>query len=230
MLLLTAGAASYNEPSVRVPVLLYHSIDEEAGENAGLYVKTSEFERQMRYLYEHSYTPVRFAQTEAYKGIEKPVIITFDDGYENNYTNAYPILEKYGFTATVFLVSSTVGTPGHLTAAEISQMKPLVEFGSHTVNHCRLAELGPLAVMRELVSSRSALEAVVGAPVRVLAYPYGSFSDGVAFAASLLYDFAVTTERGFYTPGCDRARISRIYISRDDTAGSFASKLAGGES
>ena len=210
---------------IKIPVLMYHVIDEKAGTLSNLYVKTSEFERQMQYLSEQGYTPVHFAAPGAYEGIKKPVIITFDDGYEDNYTNAYPILEEYGFKATIFIITAKIGKPEHLNTEQIKEMSDLIEFGSHTVNHNKLSALTLGQIRGELAFSQKTLEKLTGKTVRTLAYPYGAYDRRVVDIARKYYDFAVTTVGGVYTEGSDRVKISRVYIPRSFTINNFAARL-----
>lgn len=226
-----ATTATAVAPSIKnIPVLMYHSVDEVAGINEQLYVKTSEFERQMRYLRDNGFTPVWFGLPEEYDDVEKPVIITFDDGYEDNYLNAYPILKEYYQKAVIFLVSGTVGTQGHLNAEEISEMSDLVSFQSHTVTHPDLDSLTLGRIRIELALSKKMIERLTGRPVSVLAYPYGSFDNRVLMVAARYYDFAVTVRYGCFRAGEDTLRINRVYVKRSDTIGDFATKLSGGAS
>jgi Predicted xylanase/chitin deacetylase len=215
---------------ISIPVLMYHSVDETEGIYPQLTVKTSEFAAQMCYLYENGYTPVHFGKPDNYNGIAKPIIITFDDGYENNYINAYPVLNKYHFPATIFLVGSTIGTPGHLTLEQLKEMSGLIQFGSHTVSHSNLAKLDFGKIKCELIISKIALQKLTGQLIDVLAYPYGSYDNRVIEIARKWYDYAVTVKNGFYNTNDDNMLINRIYITRSDTVEQFAAKLSGSAS
>jgi peptidoglycan/xylan/chitin deacetylase (PgdA/CDA1 family) len=106
----------------------------------------------------------------------KPVIITFDDGYADNYLAALPILEQFGMKATVFVIAGSVGQPEYLSWEQAAQL-PLrgVEIGSHTMNHVALKEVAEQQKRQELIESKKMLEGQLSTPVDFLAYPYGSF-------------------------------------------------------
>ena len=112
--LYTCSALSEEENTADVPVLLYHEIDPAADGSNGAVLSPQTFENQIRTLAENGYTAISLKELTAYveKGEalpEKPVVITFDDGYQSNYEYAYPILKKYGMKATIFVIGSSVG-------------------------------------------------------------------------------------------------------------------------
>lgn len=163
-----------------VPVLNYHKVDTFYH---ALSIPPQEFEEQMAYLAENGYTTITPDQLMAYLNHdrslpEKPVLITFDDGYLDNYTNAYPILKKYGFTATIFLVTSLVGQDERfMTWEQVRTMqKDGFVFGSHTVSHAVLTDMTGEQVMQELVNSRKELEQQLGGKARYIAYPTGAYN------------------------------------------------------
>jgi peptidoglycan/xylan/chitin deacetylase (PgdA/CDA1 family) len=128
-------------------------------------------------------------------GNDKNVVITFDDGYLDNYSHALPILREYGFCATIFLVADFVGkmnvwdTSWPVQLMGWSQVKEMAECGisfqSHTRTHPDLQTLDDGAVMNELLDSRHKLEDTLGFPVRHLAYPYGRFDQRVIHLAGM---------------------------------------------
>lgn len=147
-----------------------------------------------------------------------------DDGYEDNYTNLFPLLKKYNAKATIFVVTDTIGTPNHLTEAEIREMSEsgLVEFGSHTQSHPRLSMLDDAALAQELEDSRARLEEICGKPVLTLAYPYSDFDQHVIQAASQCYHFAyIDWQRDYYAP----YELSRSSVHRDMTLEEFEQLL-----
>ena len=130
--------------------------------------------------------------------------ITFDDGYADLVTHAFPVLARHGFTATVFLVAGKLG--GTNEWDELGPRKPLmsadqvrtaarmgIEIGSHAVSHVRLSELDADVVRREVIESRERLEAVVEAPVRGFCYPYGDVADALELVRNAGYEYAVAT-------------------------------------
>ena len=151
-------------PCVRggMPVLMYHKIGDypSGSELKKLWVTTADFRKQLEYLRDHGYTAVDFRDwRDAEKGVKplpvNPVMITFDDGYMNNYDLAFPPLKEFGMKGCIFLVYETLEKHNSwhdpktepwlkmLTWAQIQEMQEsgLVEFGSHTMRHRNLAEL-----------------------------------------------------------------------------------------
>ena len=141
-----------------------------------MFVSPKDFINQMNYLKNNGYTVIPLDEIENAGQYTKPVIITFDDGYEDNYTNAYPILKKYHFPATVFLISSFIGKPDYLNNDEILQMEDLVSFQDHTVTHRSLATLSAQVQDYELSAIETGIEALTGQNVFALAYPDGSYN------------------------------------------------------
>ena len=166
-----------------VPVLNYHQINDR-DENA-LTVHTDQFEAQMKYLAEEGYhviTPEEMikAWENGEKLPEKPVIITFDDGYADNYRNAFPILQKYNLKATIFLISDYVSTyPNYLTWTQIGEMQDsgLIDFESHTLSHEQLDSTSPEETWNQLDGSKKALEWHLQKEINFLAYPCGSYDE-----------------------------------------------------
>ncbi|WP_425060766.1 Poly-beta-1,6-N-acetyl-D-glucosamine N-deacetylase [Sporomusa carbonis] len=163
-----------------IPVLNYHKID---SFYHSLSIPPEEFEEQMAYLHENGFHTITPDDLMSYLNHgkqlpEKPILITFDDGYQDNYTNAYPIMKKYGFTATIFLVTSLVGHDGRfMTWDQVRQMKKDgFIFGSHTVSHAPLTKLTREQVMDELVNSRKEIEHQLGTRPRYFAYPTGAYN------------------------------------------------------
>ena len=107
---------------------------------------------------------------------EKVVILTFDDGYIDFYFNAYPILKKYGFSATIFIPTGLIGGPAYLSWTQIRDMHSsgLIVFGAHTTSHSHLPSLSRESALKELTESKNTLSDQLGVPINFLAYPYGS--------------------------------------------------------
>ncbi|MFA5038252.1 MAG: polysaccharide deacetylase family protein [Candidatus Omnitrophota bacterium] len=177
-------------------ILMYHSVGIERAVHTSLNVPSEVFARQMDFLSRHQYRVIRLTElAEKIRRGEriprKTVVLTFDDGYENNYINVFPVLKKYGFPATVFLIASKLGKNHDLVenltlrimtggmAREMSD-SGLVDFGSHTLRHSYLpgiADKGRLG--EEIVGSKKFLEGVFGKPVETFSYPIGGYSRGI---------------------------------------------------
>ncbi|HWQ62390.1 MAG TPA: polysaccharide deacetylase family protein [Negativicutes bacterium] len=163
-----------------IPVLNYHKVDDTG---IPLSLTISEFEEQIRYLAENDYHSITPDQLMGYLKYgrtlpDNPVLITFDDGYRDNYTNAYFVLKKYGFTATVFLVTDLVGNDDRfMTWDQVREMqKNGIVFGSHTVNHLPLTKMRPDEALAELTESAAEMERQLGAKPRYFAYPTGGYN------------------------------------------------------
>jgi peptidoglycan/xylan/chitin deacetylase (PgdA/CDA1 family) len=171
-------------PGVWVPVLMYHHIGTLRGHwpDSQFYVSSAAFEAQMAYLAEDGFASVSLEQVLlALHGDGSlpahPVAITFDDGNQDNYDLALPVLEKYYLSATFLIVTGWVGKPGHLTWNEIATMQQAgMHFGAHTVSHPYLPFLSQSNADREIRASKSDLESHLGQAVLVFAYPYGHTS------------------------------------------------------
>jgi peptidoglycan/xylan/chitin deacetylase (PgdA/CDA1 family) len=155
------------------------------------------------------------------------VALTFDDGYADNVVNAAPILAEYGFGATCFVVSERIGSYNTWDAEALGGRKPLMneaqlkvwfdaglEVGSHTCTHPDLTTLRRDAVMEELVSSRKALQHLVGTPIVTFCYPFGRLNaDLVRCVDRAGYQLAVSTRRGRASPYDDPLMLPRLSVS-----------------
>jgi peptidoglycan/xylan/chitin deacetylase (PgdA/CDA1 family) len=167
-----------------VPVLNYHQINNE--DHNALTLSGKEFEAQIKYLQREGYTAISPDQLADYlqygKALPaKPVLITLDDGYEDNYRVAYPILQKYQFTATIFLITDFVGNYGrYLTWDQIREMSEQgYSFEDHTLSHISLPNASDEEIRNQLGKSKEALEWRLGKKVEYLAYPGGEYDQRV---------------------------------------------------
>lgn len=206
-----------NSPEVKgIPILTYHCIDDTIFGSKYLFVSPAEFDKQMKYLKASGYTPITFRDIELpseLRKISKPIVITLDDGYEDNYTNAYPILKKYNFKATIFLVSDFIGKAHFLTVPEIKGMMDLIDFEDHTKTHAHLTKLTPDNVNKEFTESVSAIEAITNKKVIAASYPFGNHNLNVVNIAKKYFKYAVTVDFGLFhnRPGSD-LEIHRIAV------------------
>ncbi len=178
------------------PILGYHQITSDTPpERFGDYaISSSQFEWQMDYLYKHGFVclPLDELLQNSKKGQSpwrRAFALTVDDGYEDFFTVAYPILEKYGFTATVSLVSNLVsdhtesmvfGNNRYLTWEQIKILQQKgITFGSHSVTHSHLPSLDPDLIRRELITSKTQLEAGLGCEVKWFIYPYADTNNEI---------------------------------------------------
>ena len=179
----SAAGAAFPSAWHGVPVFMYHRVDQVIPADRfgnDLTVTPAQFETQLRYLRDVGVRTITAGElVAALAADERPlraVVLTFDDGYEDNATYAFPLLRRYGMTATFFIVTSNVGRPGHLTWREIRAMRDAgMEIAAHGATH---ADLSELTMTRQLAQATQCLERLrryAGVSPRVYAYPAGRF-------------------------------------------------------
>lgn len=213
---------------IEVPTLMYHGVTNDLWGMTELFVKPESMEEQIRYLVENGYTPIWFEDLPRVDEIEKPVILTFDDGYMDNYTELFPILQKYHAKATIFVVTGTVDyNPRSLTSEQIREMSDsgLVSIQSHTATHPYLMGLSREAQQWELVQSKLDLAAITGKEPTVICYPSGSYDAVTLELAKEHYCMGVDMNGLLYTTGEDPYQVQRYYIRRQDTLGTVISYI-----
>lgn len=211
-----------DEP-VRIPILMYHAIhdmDPSEAASANLIVSPSVFETHIKRLKEEGY--YFLSPEEAYKALtenslpsQKVVWLTFDDGDEDFYTQAYPILKKYGAKATNNVITSFVenGNAANLTLEQMQEMKQNgMSFQAHTVTHPDLSRQTPERQSSEMTGSKSFLDSNLSQDTIALAYPSGRYNETTLQTAGQSYKLAVTTNEGLaeYSDGLlslDRVRV-----------------------
>lgn len=203
-----------------VPVFLYHCVLETPyGKNTDLFVLPSEFEAQVKYWSENGYTGIFASELPISKKFEKPIVITFDDGYSDNYEVAYPILKKYNMKATIFVSTKTVGRDGHVTRSQLKEMSNsgLISIQSHSVHHLDLSKLEEEKMKTELYKSKQLLEKAIGSEVTAFAYPYGAYNDAVINEAEKYYETAFITSDTISLSKNGDMEISRSIVYRSTT-------------
>ena len=222
--------------SVVLPILMYHHInnlDETAGSVLrSLVVSPEAFERQMAFLKENGYHTVYFDDVVAFFNEgrplpEKPVVLTFDDAWVEQYTVAFPILRRYCHVATFLPPINWINSPVTLKWSQIEEMSRLgMEFGSHTVNHHLLTNQTPEQITAQLVTSKAILEQHIGHTVTVMAYPTGAVNASIPPLVSAAgYGAALGVQAGVRQTPRDLFVLHRTGIHYDDTLVTFASKL-----
>jgi peptidoglycan/xylan/chitin deacetylase (PgdA/CDA1 family) len=166
-------------------------------------VNTAEFQEMIAYLKQAGYNPV--SQKQLFKALfqneklpEKAVMITFDDGYADNYSVAAPVLEKYGYPATFYIVTGSVGSAEYMSWEQIKDLdRRGMDIGSHSETHLDLTLLSAADLRSELSGSAAAITSQIGHPVYWLSFPGGSYDqDVLRFTAEAGYLLAVTTDPG----------------------------------
>ena len=224
-----------------VPVLMYHRVcpltDREASNELtrDLTVLPEDFEQQVKHLSDQGFAilsvyDVQNALLSGGKLPEKAAALTFDDGYRDNFEHAFPILRKYGASATIFLVKNTIDGPRHLTWNMIRKMRPKgVRYGSHTVSHPDLTSLSNDALDSELVESKRFIENGLCEPVTSLAYPAGKFDDRVVLhACNAGYLTAWDKGGGPVRPGDNPLRLPRVRVHGQTSMREFERKVWSG--
>ncbi len=217
-------------------ILTYHSIGNIVEPDEA--VTPEEFEKQLQYIKEnYKVIPleeaVEYLQTDIEK-ISGSVVITFDDGYSDNYHSAYPLLKKHDFPATIFLVNDFINTDGdkYLSAVQIREMeKNNISFGSHTITHRTLSSLTSEEIVKEVRDSKIALESQLGQKINSFAYPVGSRVDFneeiVEIVKKSKYTCACSNMYGINNKNADIFSLKRIGIETSDNFFVFKKKLNG---
>src|SRR5258706_10070049 len=170
--------------AVAVPIILFHHVSV-SPINSQYYVRPEKFDEELKLLRDWQYTTITIemllkAINEGANLPPRPIIISFDDGNLDNYTNAFPIMQKYGFTGVLYIVGNYMGADNYLTADEIKEMAAAGwEVGSHTMSHADLTLLDPQVQRYEIVDSKEFLEKKLGVPIKTIAYPFGTSNSAV---------------------------------------------------
>ena len=207
-------------PPEGFPILEYHMVTENPHPDAKPYVVPPEdFAEQLDYLAEEGYTtitPQDYARARKGKQQlpEKPIILSFDDGYEDNWRVVLPMLEERGMKAVFYMVTNSIGQPGYLTWDNLFDMERRgMEIGSHTANHLPLTTLSPEKQREELRLSKLMLEWKGMKTIYSFSYPNGSYNAGVvAMLAEEEYLTAVTGEAGLNTLETNPYLLRRVNI------------------
>jgi peptidoglycan/xylan/chitin deacetylase (PgdA/CDA1 family) len=237
------AAARQHSP---IPILVYHQISEAPPRGApfrGLYVAPKAFARQMALLGLLGYQGLSMSALLPYLRGEKSgkvVGITFDDGYLNNLTEALPVLQRHGFSATCYAVSNLLGKTNEwdreIGIAQVplmnaNQLRQWVaggqEVGSHTQNHVRLLQSDASAALAEMTQDKATLEDLLAMPVQHFCYPYGEYAaQHVAMARQAGFQTVTTTRRGRSSGKDSLLELPRVPIVRSTGLPVFWLKIA----
>ena len=226
---------TYDEP-VQIPILMYHAVhvmDPSEASNANLIVAPDNFEAQIKAMVDAGYyflTP-----EEAYKAFtenalpaKKVVWLTFDDGNEDFYTIAYPILKKYKAKATNNIITGFVkkGNAGNLTVKQMKEMMAHgMSFQSHTVNHPDLSTTDKATQKVELTDSIDFLENKLNTKVNTIAYPSGRYNQTTLDLAKKTYKLGLTTNEGLASAKDGLLLLNRVRILPTTTAKGLLSEI-----
>ena len=220
---------------IKVPILTYHYIRvADYGDHLGfkLSVTPGNFAAQMDWLERNGYHPITVEDLAAYlagtRGLPaRPIVLTFDDGYADFYTNALPVLLAHDFKSVAYVVSGFIGRGGYMNAEQIlTADRQGVEIGSHTVDHVDLTRQSPDGLQYQLTASKLALERLLGHPVLSFCYPYGKVNPSVGAAvAAAGYQDATTTRWGAFRTQGDRYYWGRIRVGGGESLERFAASV-----
>jgi len=236
----------------RIPILMYHSVSEKEACTRHPYYRTATdprvFGEQLKFLHDNGFQVVSLS--EAVGGgsgprcaSERPVVITFDDGFLDFYAEAFPLLCRYGYSATVFLPTAYIGDAARrfngaecLTWSQVRELKEAgIDFGSHTVTHPQLKTLQTSDIREEVRRSKQTIEEKLGAPVKSFAYPYAFPETDRGFKRRLHamleeagYENGVCTSIGTTDGSDSRFFLKRLPVNSCDDARLFRAKLEGG--
>ncbi|MBA3051569.1 MAG: polysaccharide deacetylase family protein [Candidatus Omnitrophota bacterium] len=230
-----------------VSILMYHKIGTPpAGSKLKkLWVSGAKFDKQMSYLKRGGYEVVTFKDIAGgtVKDGRKKVIITFDDGYRNNYTEAFRILKKYGFRAVFYVVSSTIGKKNLWHDADVEEPLEMMapeeirkmasagmEIGGHTVSHKNLDRIDDAEAEREISENKDDLEKLTGEKMLSFSYPYGGYNANVKKIAEIAgYRYAVVIKQGKNAfPFADNFALKRLLVRSEETIFDFYLNLSRG--
>ena len=190
---------------IGVPILYYHSVlpDAEVATPNEVTISPEKLREELMLVKELGYTTLTMSEFTAYINDNKPIpeksiLITFDDGYTDNYAHAFPILKELNMKATIFMIASQVDSGYYMSAAQLGEMSDDgIDIESHTDNHVYLDTLSYDQQLKELKDSKEKLEKILGKEVTSIAYPYGNYNEDTKKAAIAAgYTFGFTTNKG----------------------------------
>ncbi len=233
----------------RCPVLMYHRIGPERTDtDPGVSITPQQFARQMAWLHRHGYTPIRATDwlrwlREGCALPQKPILLTFDDAYEESAQHALPLLERYGWSALIFVVTQRLAATntwdevqgsGTLRLMSAEQIRAWAnkgfEFGAHSRTHPDLTSLDPSACAAEVVGSRDDLSALLGTSIDCFAYPFGECNPAAHESVRAAFALGFGTDEGLNHLRSDPHLLRRCYVSPQDSLLVFAMGVRWGKS
>lgn len=219
---------------VGIPVLYYHSVlpDSEVTTRNEVTISPENLKTQLQLVKDLGYTTLTMSELNDYiinnKEIpKKSILITFDDGYADNYVHAFPILKELDMKATIFVISSGIDGGYYMSS---DQLKDMVNYGidieSHTVNHVHLDTLPYEEQLKELKDSKATIEKITNKEVLSIAFPFGDYNENTLKAVTDAgYSIAFTTNRGLANRTDNKIALDRIYVSSEYSIDTFKERL-----
>ncbi len=235
----------------KIPILMYHSISDHAAPKFKRFaVAPTLFSEHMAYLHQHAYTPVtvtQLVQALAQGGEElpeKPVVITFDDGFSDFYAEALPVLKQYSFVATLYIVTAFINETSHWLQKEGEATRPMltwdqiasvseagIECGGHTHTHPELDTLPLSRAKEEIVQCKHLLEQHLGHEIFSFAYPFGYHTTGIKqLVRDAGYTSACAVKYEMSSEATDPFALTRLIVSADMSVNELANALIQGTS
>ncbi len=210
---------STRNDKIKIPVICYHSINKDPSGKSPIIISPEKFRQHLQTIKDNGYTTLTMAQFNDYLFGDKPipeksVLLTFDDGYEDNYTNAFPILKEFNMNATIFVISSYMDGNEYMSPSNIKEMSDYgIDIESHTVSHLRLSELSYEQQFNEIKNSKQAIEKITGKPVISIAYPEGKYNEDTKKAVlEAGYAMGFTIDRGYVGIGDNATLLNRLCV------------------
>ena len=208
-----------------VVILRYHCVSDDIWGGEGLFMSPEKVEEQITAMEEMGCTFITFEDLDRIGQIRNPVLLTLDDGYMDNYTELFPILQRHNAKATIFVITGLVGKPYYLTEDMIREMDAsgLVSFQSHTVTHSDMNELPPEEQEYEASASQLALARMIGKIPFAMSFPRARADEDAMACVSRYYQYVVIADGKPWVTGTDPLNIPRFAMPRDITMDTFRS-------
>lgn len=226
---ISPSARAFEIPEdVNIPVLMYHAVSDDLWGIGELFVSPSDMEAQLKYLTDNGYDCIWFEDIAHIEDYDKPVILTFDDGYDDNYTELYPLLQKYQVKVTIFVIANAPGRSHKMTAEQIRELADsgFVSIQSHGYTHGDMDVMDEANLEYELGSSQKEITRITGRIPNVICFPTGKYSDLTLEIARKYYCFGLKMVGGQYNTSDDPMLVNRYYISRYTDIYTFAAYVS----
>lgn len=221
----STGLLGQREMGTRI--LCYHRVNDETADY--LSVPVRQFREQIQFLAEEGYQTMGLKDLMKGAAAPKSIVITFDDGFQDNYENAFPVLAEFGFSATIFCIAKKIGQPFFLRISEIKEMHHAgFEFGSHTLTHPHLKSLAADKKWWEIFGSKRFLEELIGFKCDLFCYPFGEYdAQAVRMVEHAGYRAACSNRPGTNKEKFNPYLLRRTEIGGFDSLTDFQKKAAG---
>lgn len=229
---------------LNIPILAYHHVlpanarIDESIKRSPFTVSDSQFYNQMLFLSQNGYQPISFESflktlytSGHWRDDTRPIVITFDDGWADNFEHAFPVLKSFKFPATFFVITSYVGSAGCMSWSQLLEMQTeKMQIESHTHTHSPLALLSNIEMQWELTHSRNLLEERLGKQVNLVSFPHGAYNNKVLKAAyNAGYSACGTSNFGYACTASKIYELPRILIRKNNNISQFARLCEGSQ-